>query len=80
MTVLIEVRDERGAITRRCDARCHRADPDEWQKSKCVCGGYLRGIERKGIQALDVSWEELAHLRECIVLRPGEHVQFRIGA
>jgi hypothetical protein len=77
--VLIEVYKD-GRRVRFCGARCHEADPAGRSKSKCVCGGNLRGIVRMGIAPLDVSPEYLAEIRERIVLEPGEYVQLRIGA
>jgi hypothetical protein len=78
VTVLIRVCDESGRETRRCDGRCHRADP--LKPSRCICGGLLRGCERDGETALDVAPEFLAVVRESIKLKPGESVQLRIGA
>ena len=75
MTVLIRILDERGKETRRCDARCHMADP--LKPSRCCCGGLLRGCERDGGLP---SPDYLAIVRETVTLRPGEHVQLRIGA
>jgi hypothetical protein len=82
MTVLIRIEDESGRETRRCDARCHRADPSSKaaNKSRCCCGGILRGIERKGVDPLSLSDDYLNWVRMTVVLRPGEHVQMRFGA
>ena len=78
MTTLIRVFDESGHETRRCDARCHRANPTG--VGVCVCGGALRGIERRGIDPLSLDDDYLNWVRTTLVLRPGEHVELRIGA
>lgn len=78
MTTLIRILDERGRETRRCDARCHRSDPDK--PSHCCCGGMLKGCELGGRSSLEVKPEFLAFVRETVTLYPGEHVQLRIGA
>lgn len=80
MTTLIRVFDESGRETRRCDARCHRADPSRAYESRCLCEGWLRGVETGGRTALDVKPEFLNLVRERIKLKPGEHVHMRIGA
>lgn len=82
MATLIRVLDESGKETRRCDARCHRADPSSKaaNKSRCCCGGILRGIERKGIDPLSLNSEYLNWVRLTVKLREGEHVQLRFGA
>jgi hypothetical protein len=77
MMVLIEVMRD-GKCIRRCDARCHRAAVGG--KSRCCCGGVLRGIEREGINPAGISSEFLNALRENVRLEPGEYVQLRIGA
>lgn len=79
--VLVEVRNEAGKVTRRCDARCHRAkDLPRGKRSGCVCGGILRGIERRGIDPRTVNVGLLDMVRKNAELRPGESIQLRIGA
>ena len=73
--VLIEVVDSRSGRTRRCDARCHRADPALAATSACVCGGVMRGVDPAA-----VSPERLDEVRRGLVLGEFEHVQLRIGA
>jgi hypothetical protein len=80
MTTLIRVLDESGRETRRCDAKCHRASFYRIESSRCICGGRFRGIERMGIDPLSIPAEELNLARTQIELKPGEHVQLRIGA
>jgi hypothetical protein len=77
MTTLITIRDESGHITRRCDARCHRSDP--LKPSQCCCNGMLKGIERDGHSALNVTPVVLQIAQETIRLKPGETVQMRIA-
>ena len=78
MTTLIRVFNESGRETRRCDARCHRGDPDK--PSHCICEGWLKGCELGGRSALDVKPEFLNLVRERAKLKPGESIQMRIGA
>jgi hypothetical protein len=78
MTVLIRVVGPEGE--RRCDARCHRASPVTRGKSKCVCGGTFRGVERNGRTALDVPSARVEWVREHVLLKLGEYVQLRTGA
>lgn len=78
MTVLIRILNEYGVETRRCDARCHRADP--LKPSRCLCGGMLRGCERDGRSVDEIDSKYLALVFETVKLNPGEHVQMRIGA
>jgi hypothetical protein len=75
MTVLIRIFDETGTETRRCDGRCHRADP--YKPSKCCCGGLLRGCE---IEGAEINWTYVEFVRETITLNRGEHVQMGIGS
>jgi hypothetical protein len=77
MMVLIEVMRD-GRCVRRCDARCHRAAIGG--KSRCCCGGVLRGIEREGIDPARVSPTFLNTVRKSVRLEPGEYIQLRIGA
>lgn len=79
MTTLIRIFDENGRETRRCDARCHRADPFNGE-SRCCCGGRLRGLERLGFDPLEIDPDYLQLIRETVTLRRGESVQLRIGA
>ena len=77
--VLIEVfRD--GKRVRFCGARCHNAPRSEREKSRCCCGGALRGIVELGIKPEQISSNYLNEIRERMELGPGEYVQLRIGA
>lgn len=78
LTTLIRIVNDEGKVTRRCDARCHQADP--LKPSHCCCAGLLKGCALGGRSALDVKPEFLAFVRETIPLNPGEHIQLRIGA
>ena len=79
--VLIEVRDEAGKVTRRCDARCHKAKPlPRGKRSKCVCGGIFRGVELRGMDPLAISPGLLDMVRLNAELRSGESIQLRFGA
>jgi hypothetical protein len=79
--VLIEVRDASGKVTRRCDARCHKAAPlPRGKRSKCVCGGIFRGVALRGIDPLAIAPGLLDMVRCNAELRPGESIQLRIGA
>lgn len=74
--VLIEVMKD-GRRVRYCGAKCHRAKPGP---SRCICGGYLRGIEFRGLDPAGVDPGFLEWIRAHIELREGEYVQMRIGA
>lgn len=77
--VLIEVMRD-GRRVRYCGARCHNASRAGMADSRCVCGGWLRGITEIGIRPEDVSPALLHVIRENVELQPGEYVQLRIGA
>jgi hypothetical protein len=81
MTVLIQVRDERGRVTRQCDARCHRAKPlPPGRQSACVCNGLFRGTVYRGQDPEAIPYGLLMAAREAAELRPGESIQLRFGA
>jgi hypothetical protein len=75
MTVLIRIFDETGNETRRCDGRCHRADPRK--PSQCCCEGMLRGCERDGAA---IDWNAVELVRATVTLHRGEHIQIGIGS
>ncbi len=74
MTVLIQSRNAAGGM-RRCDGKCHGADPGAADKCGCICGGQFHGRDPDTIPL-----EEVSALRKQVELREGEHVQLRIGA
>lgn len=77
MTAVITVVTPQGTH-RVCGSRCHNASPETKHLSRCVCGGMLRGIGDE--RAAKMTWEHLEAIRERLDLRPGEHLQLRIGA
>lgn len=79
MTTLIRVMDASGKEARRCDARCHRANPKSPHPSRCICGGLLRGIETPG-DMRRVDSDYLNWVRGQVSLKPGESVQLEIVA
>lgn len=79
MTTLIRVFDATGKEARRCDGRCHFANPKPRRPSRCVCGGLLRGIELTvDIRRLDPDY--LNWVRAQVRLKPGESVQMEFVA